>query len=259
MLDAGPDLAALVVVSRAIGTLRQPDAARRALEEPAVALHARAELAANGAVGAQQRQIAVRGRAGRDLDVAFVLKLFECAQQVPVVAPVERILDVLVIALVETGQEFQMLVTYPPGLFLRQRGFFRQVSRFQGGAHRRAVYGRQFAFLGFLARDARRLFFAAKAQHVLLGARNLVREILVEVIEHVRIGQLLGQHRRDSHRDLVPYAFITQLVQRIQERNVGFAGRLVNPLLAVRPPPRQPGVRQMTVQDKRKRAKCTHC
>ena len=196
-----------------------------------------------------------------------VLKLLEGPQQIAVVALVETGLDVLVVVLVKPRQIFQVLVPHPPGLlFFRLLDLVQRQSLGPGcgigfgqiGFDLRAIDGWQIAFLGLFARHANRLFFAAKTQHVLFGPRDLVVQILVEMIEHVRVGQLLGQHRRDPDRDLVPKPLGAQVIQRVQQRDIRLARGFVNPFLAVRPAPGQPRIGQVTVKDKRKSAKCTH-
>ncbi len=96
---------------------------------------------------------------------------------------------------------------------------------------------------------SRRLAF--KIRHVLLGCLDLLVEVLVEVVEHVRVGQLLGQNRRDAQRQMKPDAFVAQVVQGLQQGDIGFAGGFVNPFFAVRPASGQSGIGKMAVQHER--------
>src|SRR5690606_30053036 len=70
---------------RSVGTLRQPDCRRLAVEHALVGANAGAQLTDDRRVAAQQRQIAVRRGAGRDLDVALVLQRLEGADDVAVI------------------------------------------------------------------------------------------------------------------------------------------------------------------------------
>src|SRR5207244_9515937 len=77
------------LVARAIRAFRQPDAARRDAEVTAVRLDGGAELQPDRLVAREQRQVAVRRRAGDDLDVPRALELGERARNVAADPPVQ--------------------------------------------------------------------------------------------------------------------------------------------------------------------------
>ena len=92
---AEPPVAAILAgggrpfVARPVGALGQPDAARGGAEVPLVRLDRGAELHADRFVAREERQVAVRRRAGDDLDVAAALQLGERPGYVAADAPVE--------------------------------------------------------------------------------------------------------------------------------------------------------------------------
>ena len=64
---------------------------------------------------------------------------------------------------------------------------------------------------------------------------DLLVQVADEVRLHVFIGQLFEQDRRESQRQTGGNAFRMQIVERIEQRNVAFRSRLVDPFFAMRP------------------------
>ena len=99
------------------------------------------------------------------------------------------------------------------------------------------------------------LFFfpqiATKTQNVLFGTGNFFVKVLVKMIAHIRVGELF---RTDTGvRPMVSLYFTPSsrsCIERIQQRDIGFAGGFVNPFFTVRPASRQTRIGQVTVQDK---------
>ena len=98
LLDAGaqlPDAAPIgprgrcPLVAGPIGALREPDAAWGPAEMPPVRLHRGAKLEVDGLVAREQRQVAVGGGTGDDLDVPVALQLGERPRNVAADAPVQ--------------------------------------------------------------------------------------------------------------------------------------------------------------------------
>ena len=90
-----------------------------------------------------------------------------------------------------------------------------------------------------------------EAVDVLRGFGGPLGGVGDEVLDDQRIGELLGQDRRDADGQPERHALFAQVVERVQQRDIGLGDRLVHPLLAVRPHPRLPGVREMAVQHER--------
>src|SRR5918994_3203139 len=69
-----------------------------------------------------------------------------------------------------------------------------------------------------------------------------------KVIDDYRIGKLLTEDRSDADGQPEWNALFSQVIERVQQRDIGLGNCLMNPLLAVRPHPRLPGIRKMTMQ-----------
>ncbi len=84
----------------------------------------------------------------------------------------------------------------------------------------------------------------------LIGAAlvDAVLEVPLEARLKILMGKLLQQHGRQADRRVGHRTEIIAFVDHRQERQVGFGGGLVEPILAVRPNPVAQDVRQMTVQ-----------
>jgi hypothetical protein len=97
-----------------------------------------------------------------------------------------------------------------------------------------------------------------EAPNVGRGPGGALGGVLDEMRDDVRIGQLLRQYRSDADGQGNLGAFLVQVRDRVEERNIGLRDRLVNPFLPVRPHARLPRVWNMTVQNERKCAGCCH-
>ena len=83
---------------------------------------------------------------------------------------------------------------------------------------------------------------------VLGRARRAFRGIPDEVVDDERIGELLGEHRRDPDREPERDAFVAQIEQGAEQRHVGLCGCLVDPFFTVWPHSCLAGVREMAMQ-----------
>ena len=106
------------LVTRPVGALREPDATRRPAKVAAVRLDGGAELEPDRFVAPEQRQVAVRGRAGDDLDVPGAPELGEGAGDVAA-DPAVHFPHPLVEFLPERGEPEDLLLARAPELLAR--------------------------------------------------------------------------------------------------------------------------------------------
>ena len=78
------------------------------------------------------------------------------------------------------------------------------------------------------------------------------------MLDDERVGELLRQDRRDADGQLELDALVFQVVEGVEQRDVGLGDGLVDPLLAVRPHAGLPRVRKVAVQDERERTLLGH-
>jgi hypothetical protein len=100
-----------LVDARRVGTFGQPDAARIAAETFAIVVPRDHDLRADGLrIFGHQRQVAVRGAAGDDLELARVLEFLERGQKIAVVLIDENMPAILEPVQVEPGELVELVV-----------------------------------------------------------------------------------------------------------------------------------------------------
>ena len=83
---------------------------------------------------------------------------------------------------------------------------------------------------------------------VAVGPLHAVGQVALEALLEVLVRQLLQQHRRQADDEVRAGVEEHALVDHRQDRQVGFGGGLVEPVLAVRPDAVAQDVGQVTVQ-----------
>jgi len=68
-----------------------------------------------------------------------------------------------------------------------------------------------------------------------------------EVFQDQRVGQLFDEHGSDADGDMKRYPLFFQIIQSVQEWEIGLGGGFVKPLLTVRPSPRHAAIGQVAV------------
>ncbi len=181
----------IVPVGRAIAALGQPDAPGRTPEVTAIGPHTDRQLAVDGGIPFHERQVAVCGGAGDDVQIPLVLQVAEGAHQVSAEAFLESLQNPSIPVVVEPSQVEEMamvcfLVTLDVGF------------------------------------DQGQLFL----------------EIELEMGQHVAVGQLLQQDGRQADGQLGFVSLVLQVVEGVEQGDVGFGHGFVDHFLSVGPAPR---------------------
>ena len=77
-----------------------------------------------------------------------------------------------------------------------------------------------------------------EAPNVLLGAQDLIVDVLERADVDVTVAELLDEHRREPDDDAIRDLRVAKIVEEHEQRQICAEHRLVDPLLTVRPPAR---------------------
>ena len=89
----------------------------------------------------------------------------------------------------------------------------------------------------------------AEPSDVSFGQRDSFHHVVLEMLQHVLVGQLFEEDRRKSQREPGFVSFLYEIVQGVQERDVGLCHGFVDHFLAMGPSSGFPYVWQVGMED----------
>src|SRR5438094_4967123 len=93
-----------------------------------------------------------------------------------------------------------------------------------------------------------------EAPTVVLGADDLIVDVLQGANVDVVVGELLDQDRGEPDDDAIGHARVSEVVKEDKEREICSEDRLVYPFLTVGPSARAPGIRKVRMERQNERA-----